>query len=231
MEATPKRKASLRMILSITHAEDEQKVGEVFAAHHVPICFETRAKGTAPSELLDAFGLGGTTRVITAGLLPRDRVRDTFEALNQKLNYRRRGTGVAVTVPLTGLQGPVLKILNEETRKETPMEQTANETTGRGAYALVWVSVNPGYSDAVIDAARAAGARGGTILKGRRRNTDDVTRFLGISMQAEQDYVMIILPADKKLEVMNAVNTACGLKTEAQGVIVSLPVDDVMGLE
>lgn len=233
MEATPKKQVCLRMILSITRAEDEKRVVEVFNEYHIPICFETRAKGTAPSELLDAFGLGGTTRVITVGFLPRFLVPETFEAINRKLNYRRRGTGVALTVPLTGLQGAILKILNDETREELTkaMEKDAKEMQEHNAYALVWVSVNPGYSDAVVDAARAAGARGGTVLKGRRRNSESVTRFLGISMQEEQDFVMIVLPREKKTEVMNAVSTACGLKTEAHGIVVSLPVDEVMGLE
>ena len=42
---------------------------------------------------------------------------------------------------------------------------------------------------------------------------------------------MIVIPKDKKAEVMAAISDKCGLKTEAHGVVMSMPVDDVMGLE
>lgn len=71
MAATQKRTPCLRLLLSVTQAEDEHRVVEVLQKNGIPLCFEARAKGTAPSELLDAIGLGGTTRVLTAGLLPR----------------------------------------------------------------------------------------------------------------------------------------------------------------
>ena len=71
MVATQKRTPCLRLLLSVTQAEDEHRVVEVLQKNGIPLCFEARAKGTAPSELLDAIGLGGTTRVLTAGLLPQ----------------------------------------------------------------------------------------------------------------------------------------------------------------
>ena len=71
MAATQKRTPCLRLLLSVTQAEDEHRVVEVLQKNGIPLWFEARAKGTAPSELLDAIGLGGTTRVLTAGLLPR----------------------------------------------------------------------------------------------------------------------------------------------------------------
>ena len=77
MAATQKRTPCLRLLLSVTQAEDEHRVVEVLQKNGIPLCFEARAKGTAPSELLDAIGLGGTTRVLTAGLLPRANVRRT----------------------------------------------------------------------------------------------------------------------------------------------------------
>ena len=42
--------------------------------------------------------------------------------------------------------------------------------------------------------------------------------------------VMIVVPDEKKTEVMSAINQACGLKTKAHGVVLSLPVDDAIGL-
>ena len=98
-------------------------------------------------------------------------------------------------------------------------------------YALLWVSVKAGHGDEAVDAARRAGARGGTVLKGSRCSSETASSFLGVSIREEQDLVMIVLPAEAKPAVMSAVTTACGLNTPAHGVVVSMPVDEVMGLE
>ena len=40
-----------------------------------------------------------------------------------------------------------------------------------------------------------------------------------------------LTPREKKAAVMNAISDACGLRTDAHGIILSLPVDEVIGLE
>lgn len=226
MAATKKRTPRLRLLLTVTPAGQEHRVAEVLEQNGIPLCFEARAKGTAPSELLDAIGLGGTTRVLTAGVLPRDRVPTVFEAVNRALAYHKRGTGIAVTLPLTAVQNSILQLTAPEPfaeKEEPPMKAHP--------YALIWASVKAGYGDEAVDAARKAGARGGTVLKGSRCSTEAASSFLGVSIREEQDLVLIVLPAEIKSAVMAAVSTACGLNTPAHGVVVSMPVEDVMGLE
>ena len=220
MAATQKRTPCLRLLLSVTQAEDEHRVVEVLQKNGIPLCFEARAKGTAPSELLDAIGLGGTTRVLTAGLLPRANVPAVFGAINKALSYHKRGAGIAVTLPLTGVQNSILQLT-------APAEHTMKDHP----YALLWVSVKAGHGDEAVDAARKAGARGGTVLKGSRCSTEEASSFLGISIREEQDFVMIVVPQEQKSAVMQAVTAACGLNTPAHGVTAALPVDEVMGLE
>lgn len=114
--------------------------------------------------------------------------------------------------------------------EEMPQEDT--ERTENGVeYTLIWTSVSAGYSDDVVNAARKAGARGGTILKGRRSNSGKVSQLLGISRQEEQEFVMIVAPKAQKREIMAAINQACGLGTDAHGTVLSLPVDQAIGLE
>ena len=229
MPATQKRTPRLRLLLSVTQAEDEHRVVEVLQKNGIPLCFEARAKGTAPSELLDAIGLGGTTRVLTAGLLPRARVPAVFDAINKALSYHKRGAGIAVTLPLTGVQNSILQLTAPEGAE--PTDDKEKQVMKEHPYALLWISVKAGHGDEAVDAARKAGARGGTVLKGSRCSSEAASSFLGISIREEQDLVMIVLPAETKPAVMSALTTACGLNTPAHGVVVSMPVDEVMGLE
>lgn len=222
-----------RMMVIITREEDQKKLDEVFQSMCLPISFQIRGKGTAPSEIMDIFGLCGTTRLLTIGFLPKFRVKPVFEALNHEISFQRKGGGIALTIPLNGLQSHILQLLNEEARNavEKSIKGDEREMKEKSEFSIVWTSVVSGYSDDVIDAAREAGARGGTVIKGRRRNSDRASKFFGIPLQEEQDFVMIVVPREKKCEVMSAISERCGLRTEAHGVILSLPVDDVMGLE
>ena len=69
------------------------------------------------------------------------------------------------------------------------------------------------------------------MLRGRRRNSEHVSQMLGISLQDEQDFVMIVAPREEKSRIMAAICEACGLHTPAHGTVVSLPVDEAIGLE
>ena len=53
----------------------------------------------------------------------------------------------------------------------------------------------------------------------------------GFSLQEEKEAVMILTRAESKLAIMQAICDSCGLQSEAQGIVLSLPVDRVVGLE
>lgn len=105
-----------RMIVTITREEEKKELEALLDALHVPICYQCRGRGTAPSETMDIFGLRGTTRLLTAGVMPKFMVRRAFDAMAQRLHFLQKGGGIAFTIPVTGLQSPVLHVLNDEAR-------------------------------------------------------------------------------------------------------------------
>lgn len=221
-----------RLVIAITREEDQKRLEEVLDSMDVPMCFQFRGKGTAPSEMMDIFGLRGTTRLLTGALLPKSQVKPLFETMNRNLSFRHRGGGIAITVPVSGCQNRILQMLNEAEKDEIEETPKGDEKVMKeqSEYTVIWVSVASGYSDDVVDAARNAGAKGGTVMKGRRRSAERVSHHFGISMQEEQDFVMIVVPREKKNETMSAISSVCGLGSDAHGVVLALPVDEVMGL-
>lgn len=217
-----------RVVITITREEDEKRLTEVFDSMNVPISFQLRGKGTAPSEMMDIFGLRGTTRVITFALLAQAQAASLFEVMRNQLFFHQKGGGIAITVPIIGLQSHILQMIGGD--PDETMKGDEREMKEKPEYTLICVSVSNGYSDDVIDAARDAGAKGGTVIKGRRRGSERVSQHFGISIQEEQEFVMIVVPREKKSEIMSAITGVCGLGTQAHGVVLSVPVEDVMGL-
>jgi len=98
------------------------------------------------------------------------------------------------------------------------------------AYEAVFCIVNDGFSDVVMDAAREAGARGGTVIHARGTANKEAEKFFKITIQPEKEIVMILVPADIKDDVLRAIYRNAGLKTEGQGIAFSVAVDDVVGM-
>ena len=91
--------------------------------------------------------------------------------------------------------------------------------------------VNNGFSDTVMDAAKSAGARGGTVMSARGTADKEAEKLFNISLQPEKELVLIIVPAGIRDNVLHALYKAAGVGTPAQGIAFAMPVDAVVGLK
>ena len=76
----------------------------------------------------------------------------------------------------------------------------------KSAYALIITIVNRGYSDDVMDAARDAGARGGTVMYAHGAGLNETESFFGISIHPEKEMILIVSPAKDRNKIIAAVN-------------------------
>ena len=96
-------------------------------------------------------------------------------------------------------------------------------------HEAIFCIVNSGYSEAVMESAKKFGARGGTVFNARGTAGKDAEKFFGISVQAEKEIVMIVVPKAHKDDILHALYKEVGLDSAGQGVAFSLPVDGVVG--
>ena len=57
-------------------------------------------------------------------------------------------------------------------------------------YDLIITVVNRGYADVVVEAAKKAGAQGGTIFYARGTGIHEVEKIFGITIQPQKDVVL-----------------------------------------
>ena len=91
-------------------------------------------------------------------------------------------------------------------------------------FELVVCIVNAGYSETVMNAARSAGAKGGSIVRGRGSANPEAEEFFGITITPDKEMVLILVKAAIKDAVMKAIYKNAGLSTEGVGIVFSLPV-------
>ena len=222
----------LKLLVTIVDRGKGSTAVNLYRAHALHFEYLCMGLGTANSKTLDYFGLAETEKDVVLTLIPAPKVRRIIELSDQKFGLSRPGHGILFTIPLSGISRHIPMVLckpenmsqTEGTKEESSMEASIR-------YDLILVIVNRGYTDTVMDAARAKGARGGTVLHARRVGYEDGEKLFGFTLQPEKEVVTILTPRDQKHDLMVAINKAAGLSTEAAGILFSLPVGDMMGLQ
>lgn len=97
-------------------------------------------------------------------------------------------------------------------------------------YALIVTILNRGFADQAMDAAKRAGAHGGTVLHARGSGIHEAEKFFGLQIQPEKEVVLILVQVEAKDEIIRAIVQEAGLNKEGRGLTFALPVDDVAGI-
>jgi nitrogen regulatory protein PII len=242
-ETRPKNLPKLKLIFFIIDWSKTRVISEVFEEEKVRLLFISKGRGTASSEILDLLGLGASDKAVVLCLEQAVMVPVLLREVRRKLGFHSPGAGIAFTVPLSGINNPVLQIFKESVHKnekiaaapenarpESEGETMTKETTTEIRNDLIISIINQGYSDEFMTTAREAGATGGTVLSARGLAHEGAVKFFGVSVQDEKEVIIILTSREKKVPIMKAVCEAHGINSKAKGIVFSLPVDGVMGL-
>lgn len=230
MEANDKNPA-FRMLFLIATPKLVKKGLALLKEGGVPVQYHFCAQGTASSEIMDMLGLGSVEKNILMSMMPKEFADKALKKLRKELYLGMPNTGVAFTVVMSGSSGRLVQLIQsmQSGDENTPMERESLNMA-EIEYSMIMAIVNQGFSENVMDAAKPMGATGGTVLHTRRVGSEAVMKFWNISVHGEREIVMILVSREDKLPVMKAIGEKCGMNSEAQGVVLSLPVDNVVGL-
>lgn len=209
------------LMITIT---DRSRCGE-FAAWYqeqgIPLVLTALGSGTATTEILDCLGLEATEKAVLFCVAPHSPqlVRRAEKALWLDVP----GRGILMTVPVSSIGGAAARdyLLQQEAEKSMEKEIT---------HELLVVITNQGHTDMVMDAARAAGATGGTAVHAKGTGTELAKKFFGVSIAAEKELIFILTLEETRVPIMKAIMARAGMQTEAQSLVFSLPVSDIAGL-
>jgi nitrogen regulatory protein PII len=205
-------------------------------ANEAAIAVLTHGKGTATNDFYNVFGLGEDQKQIVFSIVKKTTWEKTKAELAQRFRISEYTRGIAFIVYLDALCGvSVYKMLtnnrgqqtNETEEEKKPMEETNQK---KNNYELVIVIVNEGFIDIVMNAAKKAGARGGTVLAARGTGNKDMEKFFGVIITPEKQIVMILVPQEIRDKVLNAINQEAGLETKGQGIAFSVHAQDAIGI-
>ena len=218
-----------KLLISILNPTDDAKMAEILNDYSVSLNFAFAGTGTARTTVLDYLGIGITEKSVMFSLIPESDEEAILHEIQKKMALYLVGRGISFTVPLTGISEIVAKGIIAATAEKTVEGSKIMKDENR-KYDLIVVVVAAGFVDDVITVAQSAGAAGGTIVRARSVDNTKAEQFIGISLQQESEILLILTKRESKRAIMDAVSEKAGLKTEAGGVIFSLPVDKTVGV-
>lgn len=201
--------SAVEVVAAVVDVEQGEKVLRIYREEQAPVDFVCMAHGTARTEMLDLLGIGETAKAIVMCMVSRQTGVRLLKRLGRELEMRYPGRGIAFAIPITGIGLRWHKLLTaaDEEQKEV---SRMHETEKNDGFDVVAVVMERGYTNVAMDAARKAGARGGTVISARGVAENEVKRFFGIEIQAEKEIVFLVVRAVRKQQVMTALIRAVG---------------------
>ena len=148
----------LYYVIAITDHDRGEAMNALYRAAGLRGILSMPGRGTATSEHLAIYGLDATEKYVISAIGNGSEAEGLIKSAKRKLFIDIPGNGVMLTVPLKSVAGgkTLAYLTDEQKLGGAPRMDFEHE--------LIIVILNEGYSDFVMDAARAAGAGGGTVL-------------------------------------------------------------------
>lgn len=218
-----------KLLISIVNCGDDERLTELLNDFSVALTFSCMGMGTARSAVLNYLGIGTSEKAVMLSLIPESDEENILREIENKMSLYLVGRGISFTVPLSAVSQIVANGITGAAN-EKYVDGRKIMTDKERAYDLIVVAVAEGYVDEAMEAARKAGAAGGTVIRARSLDNAKAEQFVGISIQEECEMLLILSKREGKAAIMQAISQSAGLKTEAGGILFSLPVDKTVGV-
>lgn len=97
-------------------------------------------------------------------------------------------------------------------------------------FSLVIAIVSESLEDRAIDVAKANGAGGVTVFKGRGMGLNEKKTFFGLTYERSESVLLFILEKRMSVKVMKALTQELQLEAHGNGIVFTIPIDHLAGI-
>lgn len=218
------RQNQIMMIVSIIERGRAKAYIEMLGKKSIGFHMQCVGQGTASSEMLDILGLSSNDKDIVLSYAPRRLVSALAAELTKDLSAGQGYSGLMMLLSMSAINHVAAEFLLRQAKSnETEGEESAMKSEYN--HSLILVMVNQGYTDAVMQTAKKAGATGGTVIRARLAGTEQA---VAMQSQEEKEIIAILAADSVRNQIMEEVNKEYGLRADAKGVVCAVPVDRAM---
>lgn len=214
----------MNFVISICNPDNINLLQKICHDLGLPISVILRGRGTAVRSMLDLLGLESNEKRVVISVADNEKLKKYIKEQKKNLFIGVPGHGIVVSVPIKSIGGKrTMEMLNADPRN------IGEKPEFNPSYELIVAVANEGRMDMVMNAARAAGATGGTVLHGKGEGNKNEEKFYNVSIASEKEVILIVARKEQKSDIMRSILEKAGPNTEAETVVFSLPTSEVAG--
>ena len=214
----------MNIVLSIIYPAGLKILTDIHQNLRLPFTMVLHGRGTATDRMLDLLGIESRENRIVLTVADPQKTRELIEEQRRVLYLGMPGNGLVIALPIKSIGGgkTLAYLSGDASPKYTPEAAYDHE--------LILAIANEGCTDMVMDAARAAGATGGTVIHGKGVGQENTKKFFNVSIAQEKEVVMIVTYRPQKAAIMQSILKLAGPDSKAGAIVLSLPVSEIAGL-
>ena len=223
----------MNYIISIINPDSLSILMDLCNQLDLPLSITMAGRGTAVQSMLDLLGIESNERRIVFTVASEEKTKKLIQAQKRHMHIGVPGHGIVIAVPIKSVGGgKTVAFLNGET------DNAAYTPSLNYAHELIVAVCSQGCTDMVMNAARAAGARGGTVLAhipsvrivhGKGTGANGAPKFYNITIAQEKEMILIVAAASQKTAIMQSILKKAGPDSKAGTIVFSLPTTQVAG--
>jgi nitrogen regulatory protein PII len=178
-------------------------------------------RGTVCNRLLNSLALDEIRKEIVLLLTKRTSDFCLAEIMNKELRLYKPNHGIAFSIPIAGVCGSKC-FQNQDSIRNGGVDHTM--------YQAVYVIVDKGRGEAVVEAARDAGSQGATIINARGAGIHETSRLFAMDIEPEKELVLMILKESQTEQVIASLRAHLNIEKPGNGIIFVQNVSQTYGL-
>lgn len=176
--------------------------------------------GTIRNSALKFLGLQDIRKEIVLMVAEEEIADSLLNICAKRLKLDKPNHGIAFTIPLMNVLGRRDSVYHEKTTKEE------NGTMHQAIFTIV----ERGRADDVIEAAEAAGSKGGTIINARGSGIHETSRVFAMDIEPEKEIVLVLAESDKVEPIVTSISNAIQIEQPGNGILFTADVNEAKGL-
>ena len=211
--------AGFTLICCVVNMGDASKALKIAKKYGVKGGTTSIGRGTVSNRLMNFLAINDERKEILSMIVENELASSVMQGVGREMQFEKPHHGIAFSYSVSEFIGS----------KNVVAETKASEG-GKGMYNVIFVVVEKGRAEEVIDAAARAGSRGGTIINARGAGVHEVQKFFSLEIEPEKEEVFIVTKSENKDDIVSSIREQIKIDEPGNGMLYVLDVNEVYGL-
>jgi len=207
--------AGFNLICCVVNIGDSSEILKAAAKYGAKDSIISIGRGTVNNRFLKFLQLNEIRKEIVTIIVDANLAAEAIKGISKEMMFDKPNHGIAFSYPVSEFMG---------------IENTENNEVKNSMYKAIYVIVDKGKAEDVIDAAKKGGARGGTILNGRGAGIHESQKLFSIEIEPEKEKVFIIAKNELKDSIVESIKDNMQINEPGNGIIFVIDVAEAHGL-